>query len=299
MRDVCCFLLLFSAPLFPLRPLAGPVEPNRALDPLLYAHVVVECTIESIRHSTATDEQLSIPSRTPEEKTGILIAELSDVVVLRGAQSPSEVTIGLELDPRALVGQRVILCGYWLPKLHMFAVWFARQGFVRRGDRWESLARTPSDPPEEQLSLTSQEVQAVLRQVEAPELARKANSIVVGRIRAATDTTVVSPGQKYRMRKVVLDVDDVLKGDPSIHTVWFLAAKGYVYPTWGAVSPREFKVGERWIALLGYEQGTFFPLSGVNGLLWLDGDKVIFDRAVEYRYSRDRLLQTISEAVGE
>lgn len=272
---------------------------SRAADPLLYAHIVIDCTIESVRHAAVTNEQLSIPSREPEKKVGILIAKLSNTLVLRGKQAPSEITIGLDLDPRSLVGKRVLLCGYWLPNLGMFAVWFDNLGFVRSGERWVSLKHAATVEPADRFSLTTEQVNVLLEEVTAVQLAQRAGKIVIGRVTIATDTVMVLAGDRYKMKNLVLDVETVLKGDRSSRTVSIMVPRGYAFPAWGAVSPRQFELGETWVAFLGHEDGVFFPLAGVNGLLLCDGNRLLFDRIVEYRQSRSELVRSIAEVAND
>ena len=70
-------------------------------------------------------------------------------------------------------------------------------------------------------------------------------------------------------------------------------------PPWYTVTPRTFGVDETWIAFLRRDGDIYYPLGGVNGLLLIEGQKVIFDRSVQCPYSRSVLIQEVSEAVSE
>jgi hypothetical protein len=277
----------------------GPVDPKRALDPLIYAHVVVECTIKAVRKRAVTLAEM-FPSGSPNETIGIFIAELSDVVVLRGCGSPTEVEINIDLSPRKLIGERMILCGYWLPTLNMFTVPSDRLTFRRDGDRWVGMRNPVAIAPGTQVSMTTQELNALMHETETSTLASKADLIVIGRVASVLDSTIAAPEQQqYRVRKVVLEVERVLKGAPRMRSAWFLVSRAGDCPPWHTVTPGMFGVDETWMAFLRRDGDIYYPLGGVNGLLLIEGQKVIFDRSVQCPYSRTALIREVSKAVSE
>ena len=277
-----------------------PVTPEEALAPLIYAHVVVDCTIESVRKEVVTLSQvLDLPSPESDRKIGILIAKLSNTIVLRGHGVPQEVEIATELRPRELVGQRLLLCCYWKPKLGMFTVPFERFAFRRDGSRWISM-RTDVTSTGEPAGITQEELEVRIRNVELPNLTREADVIVVGKVVAVLDTIITDASTgRFRAQRIDMEVSDVLKGVGTSKLLSFFVARGINPPVWRTATPASFRVGETWLALLDRFEGVLCPASGLNGLLLFTGDKVMYDRSVEYSSSRSMLLKEIREVVSD
>lgn len=278
---------------------SGPGDSSHALDPLIYAHLVIECTIESVRHTAVTDAQMNLSTGTPDRKRGMLIAELSNVITLRGYGTPSEVVIGIDLSPRDLIGERMVLCCYWHPTLDLFTVWFNRLAFRREGDRWLNLQRVAGAAPEERVAVTSHQISRLIAKVEIPELTRSADVVVIGRVASLVDSTVHTAQGEVLARRIELDSERVLKGNLSTSSVWFLVASGPISPSWRTVTSSTLLVGETWIAFLRHEGDIFYPLGGVNGLLLLRDDKVFFDRILERPFSRAALTRAVVDAINE
>lgn len=294
---VACFVL----PIAGLSVSTKPVTRDEALEPLLYAHAVIECTIESVHRRPASLSELGIPSSNPDKKVGILVAKLGNVVSLRGYGLPTEVQIGVDVQPRDLVGERLILCCYWRPGLNMFAAPFGRLVFRQEGNNWIQLRDGNSAPSNGQrIYITAQEVQTLVNETRVSTLAKKADIVVVGHVSTVIDTVLnASNGLPFKAERIVLKLDQVLKGNVAQRQVSFFVARGLERPSWYSLAPSSLQEGETWMAFLSLDAQITYLLGGVNGLLLIEGTKVFYDRVIELPTSSAQLVKEVKVVTGE
>jgi hypothetical protein len=95
---------------------------------------------------------------------------------------------------------------------------------------------------------------------------------------------------------------DYVKGSGREASVSFeLITRGGGYdPSWRAPIPERIEVRERWIVFLGRDEknGFLYPVSGKNGMLRIDGDRLILDNAATYRLSRRQLREAAAAEVS-
>jgi hypothetical protein len=301
MRVLAVFAVvcLFSTSAFSqsLHPASGEKSnPNYSLHRLRYAHLVIECTIKEVHVHPVTPEQLNLHS---DRKVNVVVAGLDDVDVLRGSRKPRYIVVFTNIGAAELVGQRMLLCGLWAPKLGQFLIPDRDSAFAREGDHWLKLSNAVGSPP---VSVTESEARDIIREYEIPSLTRAADLIVTGRITSSIDSTIAAPdGGEYRVQRVALTVDRALKGTPNLRMSRFFVARDWEHlPSWSTATPEELRVGETWIAFLKRDGDLCYPLGGVNGLLLFEGhNKVLFDRVAPYRYSQNELIRMVENAVKE
>jgi len=276
--------LVLSAP-------ARPIAPPVALERIAYAHVVIECTINDVHQRGVTLAQLNIPADSPDRKVFISVADLSDVVVVRGYGSPTEVQVSNDLNLEK--GQHVIMCCYWVPTLGMFSVPADRSVFLRDGDHWTGIRHAIGADP---VSTNEATINTLVEESSMAVVTDKADVIVLGNVASVTDTVVVSGGHEYRADKVILNVVQSIKGDARSAEATFFVARDAERPSWFTVAPAEIRKGETWLVFLGRAGEILYPAAGVNGLLQIRGQDVFFDRAVKCPFSRTKLIGIVEAA---
>lgn len=90
-----------------------------------------------------------------------------------------------------------------------------------------------------------------------------------------------------------------LKGAAEGRYAWFLVARLRSSPSWKTVTPTQFLVDEEWVAFLKRDGDIYYPLGGVNGLLLLRGQEVIYDRKVKHRYNKSYLVREVLRSVDD
>ena len=244
---------------------------------------VVECVIKSIHIETTTLHQYE--GVGDDREIDMFVAELSDVVVHRGFGSPREVAMDFELGPRRWVGQHVLLCCDWNPRLRMFGVGRQRL-FHRLYGRWAETEREMGIPPEQRASFADSELDSVVDANSLSSLSRAADVIVVGRVASVKDSSSTEGPSGHRF--VTMDVNRVLKGDGGLGSVAFLRNWDSPY----------LEADQTWIAFLRRDGDGYHPLGGCNGLLRFDRQAVYFGRYVRCPFPRNALVERVRRLVA-
>lgn len=268
----------------------------RASDPLLYAHVVIECTITELVTRQVTLEDLGIRDM-PGVTTLVKEAMFSDLRVLRGAYEESSILIDLNaldnIQSDALVGTRMILCGNWKPKLGRYVVRSSRSVFIQSEPGWQRVFRNET--------ISRAEVDQLLQTVQPDMIATRADVALIGRVVSCEKTRVeLTSGRSASAWSVALDVQRKLKGRITDEKISFiLLISGDYIPEWRGEDPKEFLPGETWLVFLAERDGFLVPVSGKNGLLLVDGNKLTYDRSVPYALSLSRFETLVTDAENE
>lgn len=272
----------------------GPPDPTFRYWHLRYADLVIECTVESTRHRAVADAEL-LGHGDGTRKLRIDIAQLSHVVVLKGSQLPQEVYVGLPVVD-AVVSHRVILCCYWIPGLHMYGSVYPQHAYVKRGDEWVQLEDALNAP---EISISATDLKVLIAGTQPAHLAADADLVAVGRLESVSDSSIAFGDSPLRVQKVLLVPDTVFKGE-STSPIEFCIARGAPFPRWNTKTPYQFEVGETWFVFLKrHEEGFYYPAAGVNGLLLVHGQELLFDRKVHYPYSRLSLTRLVKASLDE
>jgi len=126
-----------------------------------------------------------------------------------------------------------------------------------------------------------------------PAVTDAADVIVLGSVASVVDTVVASDGHEYRADRVALNVTQGIKGDVHSTSATFFVARDTERPSWFTVSPTEIRVGETWLAFLNRDGDILYPVAGVNGLLQIRGQDVLFDRTIKCPFSRSKLIASV------
>jgi hypothetical protein len=264
----------------------------RALDPLLYSHVVVRGCVATITKKFIPLQQLG--RGEPGDETDIEVVSLAHAETLRGVGSPKSIAVHWHMDTYKLLGKEVIFCGKWRPGLGLYIVGSGVQCLVEtEADLWSRYDGSET--------ITTDELQARLRRARPETVARSARIAVIGRVDSVADSVISVEGHVVTVRKIRLRIEQLLKGQHEGNAIEFvivLAAGAYA-PPWSTATPREFDKGEEWIAFLAGEPGFYYPSSGMNGLLRVEGDTLLYDRVLPIQDSRSKFLKTVEEAISD
>jgi hypothetical protein len=211
---------------------------------------------------------------------------------LRGPEAtPRE--IWYDTDASIFADDRMILCGYWVPRLGMYHI--PRDGvLVARGDRWIKLGG-PVGLPE--ISISNLDLIALIHSTRVEEITHRADIVAIGWVMDVTRGSVGTGENTIDVWKVNLSVDNVLKGELARHSVEFCAQRGG-FPTaeWLAPVPY-FQIGETWFVFLArHDDGFWYPVDGVNGVLQVHGQELLYDGKADYPYSLLSLKRAVDGA---
>jgi len=223
----------------------------------------------------------------------VCVVRLTDSALLRGGDAKSDVLVDVVVHPERLIGKRVILCGQWKPKLGNYFVSKEWGGYVRTIDGWLSL-----DARE---TLSDEAVASAIKSVSIQELTQRSDIVAIGRVEELVDSAwTSSSGSRIQARIVHLRVQQVLKGNyRSVRISFLTIVSGLDTPAWRTPIPVQIAVGETWFVFLNDEGRFYRPVDGLNGLLLVDGDEVLYDRLVRCRLSKSRLVSAVQDASRE
>ncbi len=120
-------------------------------------------------------------------------------------------------------------------------------------------------------------------------LVEAAGLIVVGTMQSSS--TLEEPGTvsvSWEMK-----VTDVLNGSYSGDVIEFHMVTKGAFPDWAVPVPRSASPGETWIVFLRERQSGFIPFAGLNGMLKVEGEKLIYDNAVDHRLTRSQVTSIV------
>ncbi|HEX5130914.1 MAG TPA: hypothetical protein VFX92_00355 [Candidatus Krumholzibacteria bacterium] len=266
-------------------------------DPLLSSHIVVEAVIASVDNEVIDkdDYERFYRSWTLEQNPTFVNLTLQDVKVLRGGDYGPATVMAAEVPMRRLVGRRVVLCAYWNEGLARYIVPFDECVLSSDATMWVRLDGE---------SLSDSELQAKVDGANPRSMTHRAVVVAEGRVRAVRERLVgvVDFPKKIYMKAVELEDVTYFKGAGVETLLTFeVITRGRGYsPSWRAPVPERIAPGERWIVFLGRDEknGFLYPLSGKNGMLRVDGDRLMLDNRVNYRFSARELRDAATAEVG-
>jgi hypothetical protein len=263
----------------------------QASDPLLYAHVVIEGTVRDIANREVRMDELGITD-LPGVGTVMKEVKLEGLTVLRGLFDSPSILIDLnafdDFSPETLLGKRIILCGNWKQGLARYVVASSRS----------ILIKTESGYVRERGSevITDIALATLLESAKPESITREADLVMIGRVVGSEKAQVdFESGQRTKVWKVNLDLERTLKGKAPGGRVSFVIIRGDYTPPWRGKTLSTFNPGERWLIFLAERDGLLVPVLGNNGVLLIDGENLIYDRAVRYPLSRSRVESVVSE----
>ncbi len=288
--------IVFGAAIVPLQTYGDTYVSELSLrtsDPLLYAHVVIQCTVKNLATREVTLDELGVRDM-PGVTTLVKEAGIDEIKVLRGTYQDSSIIIDLNslmsIEPNTLIGKRVILCANWKPQLGQYVVGSSRSVFVQSGAAWRRLYREGT--------LSQLRLDELLQSVRPDNIATEAEIALVGRVLSAEKSRVeLESGGSAKVWTITLQVQESLKGDIPTKEISFIIPRGDYVPEWRGDDPGKFVAGEPWLVFLVKKDGFLVPMFGKNGLLLVDGDNLLYDRTVRYPLSLSK-FESIARAAN-
>ncbi len=274
-------------------------------DPLVYSHLIVFGVVESISpdSTTLSDWGQKIEPKTRDVRIRIEILNVKIIELLKGDYKDSNVSIIMKHSPVRLgtfcVGDTLVLCANYLETLKGGSYYFDREDAVHRQDDGQWVRRWARGKRKD--IMTFEEIKRMVDEAKIENISREADVIARGTIASIKHSYLKGPeGTKARMIEVTMNIYKVFKGEVNGDTLKFKMLRiGSYQPRWLTLIPREIKVGEEWYVFLKKEEEIgYFPIMGKNGLLRINGEKIIYDNNIVYKYSRVELEKIIIEEVS-
>ncbi len=269
-------------------------------DPLQHSHVIVRGVVLASKSTSRQEAGWTFPG-APSNVTTIQVRVNN---LLKGKRFENELELAAygSIAPLFEIGGEYIFCA----KLRtvndrealVTGTWIGI--YQRGGERWNRVVL--DDVVERRETLTDDQVRARLKAAQLNDIAQTSDVIARGTIERMWETSyAVDSGKLGRLTHVRLRAIEVLRGSASSDVVEFVIAQvrgaGYV-PDWYRITPAGMKEGQMWLVFLRRGDHGLYPFGGPNSLLQLDGDKLIYDNAVEYPNNIKEALAAIREEVG-
>lgn len=219
--------------------------------------------------------------------------------VMRGeaAGQSFEFTLALrdhDLEHNYALGDTVIVsCVYWEWRLGgSYSIRSDCGRFIRRGDVWVNQERYGE--------FTLDEIRQMLREeTDVRYFAKEADVIAVVRMGSLRpDSTFYGPkGSSCQVGIMSAPIEQVLKGTVEGDKMTFrVGGSGNYWPTWRRSTTKLH--GGRWIVFLKRGPVGLYPMGGANGMLKIQGEKLLRNNRVEYPYTLKAVESLVAEEVG-
>lgn len=271
-------------------------EPERIglswYDPLVYTDLVVRATVEDRTFDQVTRADYLGPGRTGDHPMMMvqIVARIDEV--LKGSYHGDTVKFaGLPLIPLR-VGQEYVLCLRYKEHLKggMFDAGDGTASFVLS----EGMAKRVGD----NTTLTYDEIRSITQSASIESVARSADLIVVGRVVGLHDHKHVEADGRGKIWECTVEVDSLLKGTLEGRQVAFQFIRTGLYaPPWRTHIPPGIDIGQTWYLFLKKTEiegrMSFYPFAGSNGMLKIQGDRLIYDFGIDFPYNRSEVDQIV------
>jgi len=255
-------------------------------DPLVYAHVVVRGTVDSVWTEIV-----------PATRWGGYDAGADfDVTVVRARITVAEVLRGNVHDKVLVIAHRarfkvfrkdahVIVAAYLRPQYAdaSYVIESMDDVVVQKNDAW---IRSSSG-----MKVNLNETRQAISSTTPEQVTRQSDLVIVGTVLEVTKKTALdghgrqNPINLYRVRVESVVKGSAEKGELDLVTI----TQGRYKPNWRTFVPFELEAGETWYMFLRKGPMGYFPVGGERGLLMVSGDKLIYDRSEALPFSRSGL----------
>jgi hypothetical protein len=194
-------------------------------------------------------------------------------------------------------GQKVTICAYYRPTANQddfkYGIRDLEDVLVFRAENWIRAS--------DGKALTQQGVISKANDAKIENVTRSSDIVVVGKVISSKDTSVDSEtGERIRITEYGLRVEALLKGSLDDEIVmFFVADMGTRRPKWASYVPFKLDLGGRWIVFLKHGVNGYYPSSGLNSLLRVVQDKVLYDNVVEYSKGKAGVEQIVRDEAAK
>ncbi|MDH4338112.1 MAG: hypothetical protein OEX18_12645 [Candidatus Krumholzibacteria bacterium] len=260
------------------------------------ADIVVRGTVASITEGTVrqADFWMLPESEMLRDKT-VAYVTMHVNEVLRGPAQSGDWTLmvynhPLEVDGFFPVGQEMVVCGFFHPRLRLYYQTAAKSRYLKTGSDWASRDGDHTS------TISDSAMRASVRQWELANVIEQAELIVEGEVVAVEKSVITGPdGAKAELAKISLRVDQLDKGRvvgiPRIDLV--AITRGRYSPEWRMPVPKNYVVGQRWLCMLKRNEHGWYSFAGVNGLFQVVDGGLIYAERVTYWRTRSYVREAI------
>jgi hypothetical protein len=274
-------------------------------DPLIWSHLVVRgVVIETSVRSMPVREFLPGSQVDPSGRVDVRSIRVLVLEVLKGKFASDVLEVWDDEDYCGDCvgdGDAVVVCADFAPYIltGAYRVSGARNFYLEHDGHWiradtrlgvilpppgaensAPLDVTTSAPAE----LTLAQIRERVAEASPRTLARQADIVAVGTILAVEDSTTIPP----LIVKVAMDVESVMKGR-SVERLTFYVSRGRSFFDKNVFTQDIPAVGQRWCVFLRRQGHLLLPFAGSNGLLRIEGSRMIVDGVASHELSVDEL----------
>jgi hypothetical protein len=253
-------------------------------DPLLWAPLIIRGEIEGIDKESSSFSEWGIVAG---EDHSVVVDNLAVRVdeVIKGTWKDTHIAIaafqyhrGTNPTPYA-VGNDVILAVFYNTATARFQLRNYTGLFIQDGDDW-----TRPDPKMyriyvENRSATLREITRRVSSMSPLAVVGQAELVVAESVGSVERGVLGADGSESTCWS--FEIAEVLKGDYCDSTVTFCMPTRRHLPDWAAPVPRYFGEGDTFVVFLRHRDDSWIPFAGVNGMLELLGDRLLYEGVVD------------------
>lgn len=269
--------------------------------PLLYSDRVLRGTVLAISLTEVSVNALYHSVETPPNgsdfKVTRIVVTLRVLEVLRGAVFLDDAAFLVvddvsEANQAYAIGNEMVVC----MKYHRFLATYYQTGpygrYLREGKEWHS-----EKTPRGQRSFTDAHLREQIKSMDLSHVSAEAELILQGRVRSVVESAVYGPDSvAANMVTVRLEIETVQKGTFAHDEIEVVGLTSGLYlPAWRKHIPRSFAIGQLWLCFLKKNEVGWYPFAGVNGLLRIEGNSLVYDERVAFWYSKKQVEAAIAE----
>ncbi len=267
-------------------------------DGLLYADLVVQGTIESLTFQRVRQKDyFGLPARDPQRLILIESMTLQVIRVLKGSYGSSTVPLfsmgssGLREGDEYILGLRASRV-----RKGEFVFRNIADAYVKATDGWFR--------PEDGKWFTYDQIKSITESTRIENVTRNADLIAVGTVAAVREYEYTGSDGHGEIRECTVEVDSLFKGTLEGQKLIFkMVTAGSYFPVWRTQVPLEINAGELWYLFLkrgDIEGGPgYYAFAGVNGLLKIEGQRLIYDLRVDLPQTKDEVDALVRKQIGE
>lgn len=272
-------------------------------DPLLTTHLVVRGTVTNVTQQLVTLAEWGLVppnDRVADVKIHVVLIHVSVADVLKGKWTEREIVFRVRDQPSLLKpGNDYIICALW-KKLKTGGVYVTEPAlgwYSKNADKWVDCKSVEGSQPEE---FSGDEIVSRIRAVDVDHVTASADVIARGVIVKRWVSNFELDGHAGRLLNFEMQTNEILKGHANGGVVRFVVPDpgAEFVPSWYRCIPTGVAVGQQWFVFLREGQLGLYPFAGLNGLLRVDGNDLIYDMTVKHPLGVDKFDQLVRKRVS-
>lgn len=277
-------------------PVAGELGPWSTTDELLYTDLVVKGVVEFLDGERVPVQAYMPSDPRPDVTIPISVVRLRVLDVLKGSYHKPSLTfvvpggepgspVGLsDMSYDLDVGNQVVLS---------LVFWKYMKGgmYMLRSDlgRWDKSDGDWVNHAHREVTEGPDAIRAALAPAEPERMFAQADVVVAGKV----TNSHMEEQDGVGVDVVTVQVIDAWKGKPGATLTFRAIPRGGMNLAWWRPVPA-IETGTEWVFFLKKYDDWYFPFAGTNGLLRIDGDRLIRASATDYGISKPELKKRLT-----